>query len=260
MSENKAMQSTRKGAVFFAVALAAVIPFAALAETTAQGAATADVTAGATVRAMMPNRGDHGAAYDNYIVDTSSLTEEQKAAYARALALYEQVEDAVLSDLATAGVVAQADVDSYIALRAAEKSKVDFNSSSWTAQQYKAYYEANAKTGDERKAAMQALVEAGQLTQDQADALSAQGQGSLWATIQKNAETNSAIQIALSTMRQAQRTLSSTLKEAGITGLRKGFMPGGMSGAGFGEKNSRQGMDRNSNGTGSNKNDKGGRK
>jgi hypothetical protein len=131
---------------------------------------------------------------------------------------------------------------------------VDFDPSGWTAQQYKAYYEANAKTGDERKAAMQALVEAGQLTQVQADALCAQAQGNLWATIQKNAGTNSAIQTALSTMRQAQRTLSSTLKKAGITDLSKGLIPGSFNGAGFGEWNSRQGMDRKSNRNGSDNN------
>jgi len=260
MTEKKAIQYTRKGAALLAIALAAVIPFTGLAETVAQETAPAASTAVATVRAAAPGRGGHGFAYGSFSLDMSALTEEQKSAYTSAVSLYEQVEDAVLSDLAAAGVVAQSDVDSYIALRTAEKSIASLDQSSWTAQQYKAYYEANAKTGDERKAAMQALVEAGQLTQAQADALSAQGQSCLWAAIQKNAGTNSVIQTALSTMQQAQRTLSSTLKEAGITGMGKGLMPGSMNGDGFGEKNYRQGMDRNSNGNGSNNNGKGGRK
>ena len=260
MAEKKAIQYMRKGSTLLAVALAAVIPFTGLAETASQETAPVDTTAGATIRTTMPEQGGHGFAYGSISLDTSALTEEQKSTYTSAVSLYEQVEDAVLSDLVTAGVVAQADVDNYIVLRAAEKSIASLDQSSWSAQQYKAYYEAKAKTGDDRTAAMQALVEAGQLTQAQADSLSAQGHSSLWTAVQKNAGTNSAIQTALSIMQQAKRTLSSTLKDVGITGLNKGLMPSGLNGAGHVEMNSRQSMDRNSNGNGNNNNGKGGRK
>jgi hypothetical protein len=167
-----------------------------------------------------------------YGVDTSSFTEEQKAAYEGAVALYEQVEDAVLNDLVTGGVVAQADVESYVAQRTARKSLDALDQSGWTADQYKAFYEANAKTGDDRKAAMQALADAGQLTQDQADALSALGQSDLWAKVTQNANTNSAIQTALSTLRQARQTMNQSLNDAGIAAMGRGGM-----GAGFGIDN-----------------------
>ena len=256
MAKEKAHQKMRNGAALLALVLAAVIPFAALAETTTQETPAAEVTARATVRAAIPGRGGHSFASGGYRLDTSSLTEEQKAAHDSAVTLYEQVEDAVLSDLVTAGVVAQADADSYIALRAAKKSLQALDQSGWTAQQYKAYYEANAKTGDERKAAMQALAEAGQLTQDQADALSAQGESGLWAKILKNASTNSVIQTAVSTMRQARETLNSTLTEAGIAGAGRRNL---FEGSGTGIKNFRQGMDRSNNGGNKGNTPKGGR-
>ncbi len=251
MAKERAHQKMKNGAALLALLLAAVIPFAALAETTAQEAPAAEAAAGATVRAAMPGRGGRGFAPDGYSLDTSSLTQEQKAVYDSAIKLYEQVEDAVLSDLVTAGVVAQADADSYIALRAAQKSLQALDQSGWTARQYKAYYEANAKTGDERKAAMQALAEAGQLTQDQAGALGAQGESGLWAAVLKNASTNSVIQTAVSTMRQARETLNSTLADAGIAG--RGLM---FEGFGTGIKDFRQGMDRNVDGSNNESNNK----
>ena len=167
-------QKMKRVPVLLGLVLAISIPFTSLAETSPQAlATTADTTTSATVHVQSLSRGSSGRMIGDYNVDTSSLTDEQKTAYESALALYEQVEDAVLSDLMAASIVAQADVDAYTALRAAQKSLSDLDQAAWSAEQYKAFYEANTKTGDKRKAAMQALADAGQLTQAQADALSA---------------------------------------------------------------------------------------
>lgn len=221
---NTRQKIMKRGAAVVAMALAALLPLVSMAESAAQTTAASGSNANAAVEAKVSGRGMFGRFSGTMHVDVSQLTEEQKAAYDSAVALYEQVEDAVLSDLVAANIVTQADVDAYIALRAAQKSLEELDQTNWTAEQYKAYYEANAKTGDERKAAMQALADAGQLTKDQADALSAQGETGLWAKIAQNANTNTAIQAAVSTMRQAMQTLGSTLRDAGIEGMGKGMM------------------------------------
>jgi hypothetical protein len=226
MLRNHFSRSGKRGWSALAVALAVLIPFAAFAQAPADTTTTPDTTtetaAAQTTTAHnrgmgnMPSGG--GAdAFSNGTADVSALTDDQKTVYDQAVALYEGVEDQVLGDLVTAGVVTQADTDAYIALRAAEKTLSDLDMSGWTAEQYKAYYEANAKTGDERKAAMQALADAGQLTQEQADALAVQGEDDLWDTLSANAQTNSAIQQAINTMQQARNTLQQTLREAGIS-------------------------------------------
>ncbi|HNW85398.1 MAG TPA: hypothetical protein PLP25_09095 [Candidatus Limiplasma sp.] len=218
-------------ATALAVLLAAAIPFAAMAETaTGTATAAADATSTATSQAMTGNAMGFGRGQGRGAVDLSSLTDDQKTVYNNAVSLYEQIEDAVLADLVNAGVVTQADVDSYTALRKAEKSLSDMDQSAWTAAQLKAYYEATQKTGDDRKAAMQALADAGQLTQDQADALSAENQTNLWATIQQNSSTNTAIQTALSTMQQAREAMTQTLRSAGINGTVDSMGMGGMNG------------------------------
>ncbi|MEA4899618.1 MAG: hypothetical protein VB067_08795 [Christensenellaceae bacterium] len=227
--------------VMCALALAVALPIAALAEAANQTTdpsdaamlAAADDT-GAVAYGRKYGRGvadGYGMGYCGcgYGLDTGSLTDEQKAAYDSALSLYEQVEDAVLADLITAGIVNQADVDAYMAQRASCKSLAELDQSAWTAEQYKAFYEANAKSGDDRRAAMQDLADAGQLTQAQADALSAQGQSDLWIKIAQNANTNSTIQNAIATLRQARRTLNGSLRDAGMTNMGRGGMGrGGM--------------------------------
>lgn len=236
------------GVALLALAMAIAIPFMALAEAADQAVAAADATAPAVAAETDANatygnlygRGGRGYGMGGYGMgfDIGSLTDEQKAAYESALALYEQVEDAVLADLVTAGVTAQADVDAYIALRAARESLADLDQSGWTAEQYKAFYEANAKTGDDRNAAMQVLADAGQLTQAQADALSAQGQCDLWNRIAQNASTNSTIQTAVTTLRQARQTLNNSLRDVGIEGIGRGvgygLCMGGMNKGGMG--------------------------
>ena len=227
MVKKNNMQRMIRGAVLLALALIVAIPFAALAEASAAKPAAATYnTAGMAAPGQFLGRGRQGSMPGGYGTDTGSLTDEQKAAYLSALALYETIEDAVLKDLVAASVVTQADVDAYAALRDAQKSLDELDQASWTAQQYKAFYEANAKTGDERMAAMQALADAGQLTKAQADALGAQGQSGLWAKIAQNASTNSAIQTAVSTLMQARQQLNSTLRGAGITGTGRGVLFG----------------------------------
>ncbi len=225
-------RKAKRGVTLVAVTMAVMIPFAAFAQTTTEAAVTADTTTQATTpgRNMGGMSGNNGS-FSMGTVDTSTLTDEQKTVYEQALTLYEGVEDQVLADLVAASVITQADVDTYTALRAAEKTVTDLDQSAWTAAQYKAYYEANAKTGDERKQAMQVLADAGQLTQEQADALGAQGENDLWNTISANAGTNSAIQQALSTIQQARGTLQETLHNADIyTSGFGGGMGGGMGG------------------------------
>lgn len=207
-----------KGFVWLALALAVMIPFAAFAQSDT-GSTAADATSHATVSTQMQGnggRGQFGVIFGGGSMDTSSLTDEQKSTYDQAVALYEAVEDQVLADLVSEGVVTQTDADAYTALRSAKKSLASLDMSAWTAEQYKAYYEATQKTGDERTQAMQALADAGQITQAQADALSVQDQNDLWNTISQNASTNSAIQTALNTMRQAYQTYQETLRTAGI--------------------------------------------
>jgi hypothetical protein len=153
-------KTLKRAAAFTALALAAVIPLASMAENAANTdtALPAGASTNTAVAEQMPGRGMRGCfsggmaggISGSFQVDASNLTEEQKAAYDSAAALYEQVEDAVLADLVTANVVAKADVDAYITLRTAQKSLAELDKSAWTAQQYKAYYEANARTGDER--------------------------------------------------------------------------------------------------------------
>lgn len=223
--ENTHQKIMKRGAAIVAMALAAMLPLVSMAESanqTVQQAPAANTKTAAEAKAG--GRGRFGRMAGSFRVDVSQLTQEQKTAYDSAVALYEQVEDSVLSDLVAANIVAQADVDAYVKLRAAQKSLDEMDQSGWTADQYKAYYEANAKTGDERTAAMQALADAGQLTQDQADALSARGETGLWAKIVQNANTNSTIQTAVSTMRQAMQTLNGTLRDAGIEGMGMGTM------------------------------------
>ncbi len=240
-------QKMKWGAALVALVLA--VPVFAMAETAAQTpalaaqtATAADSTASTATRAQPMDHGRCGFGLGGYGLNISSLTDKQKAAYLSAVALYEQVEDKVLQDLVTAGVVTQADVDAYATLRANVKSLAELDQSAWTADQYKAFYEANEKTGDKRTAAMQALVTAGQLTQAQADALSARGQDNLWTKISKNAGTSPAIQSAIQTMRQARKTLVSSLSTAGIQG--KGGMFGGF---GKGPKDFDQGKNKNGN-------------
>ena len=228
MTGNGNKRKMKWGAGLLALVLAVSIPVLAMAE------------AAPAAQSMM-GRGGRCYGLGGYGLNVSSLTDEQKTTYSNAVALYEQVEDKVLADLVAAGAVTQADVDAYNALRANEKSLAELDPSSWSADQYKAFYEANEKTGDERAAAMQALVTAGQLTQAQADALSAENQDNLWAKVSQNAGTNSAIQTALETMRQARRTLMSSLRAAGIQGMGKGGMFGGM-GFDRGQSNGQKGM------------------
>lgn len=225
----------KRGPVWMAVALAAMIPFAAYAQTNTTGSPAGASSPNAAFAQRSGKGGNDaraggGAMFGNDAVDTSALTEEQKTVYDQATALYEEIEDQVLSDLVSAGVVTQTDVDDYTALRASEKSLTSLDMSAWTAEQYKAYYEAVQETGEERKAAMQALADAGQITQAQADALSAQGQGNLWSTISQNASTNSAIQTAMSTMRQAYATYRETLNASDIPFAGKDNMRGNMQG------------------------------
>ena len=241
MKKESGNKSLKRRVVLLALVLAVAIPIAALTETATQ-TTTADTANTATAvygrmsgRGGMGGYGRGGMCLGCYGVDTSSFTEEQKTAYDSAVALYEQVEDSVLADLVTGGVVAQTDVERYIAQRAAQKSLDELDQSAWTAEQYKAFYEANTKTGDDRKAAMQALADAGQLTQAQANALSSLGQGDLWAKIIENADTNSTIQTAISTLRQARQTMNKSFSDAGITTMGKGGMgfrmgKGGMNG------------------------------
>jgi len=225
---NNNKQRAKRGALL-ALVLALMIPFSVFAETATATTASATASANTTTAAQTPDFGDNSHMRGgNSFLDTSSLTDEQKATYNKALTLYEQVEDAVLADLVTAKVVSQANVDQYTALRTAEKSVSDIDQSNWTAAQYKAYYEANEKTGDERTAAFKALVDAGQLNQAQADALSADKQTDLWASISQNSSTNSDIQTAMNTMRQARQTLNSTLREAGISSMMQGEQPRGL--------------------------------
>jgi hypothetical protein len=233
VKENNRQKMLKRGAAFTALALAAMIPLVSMAESTTQATQAVGGGTNTQVVASMGGRGRFGRMAGGFQVDISQLTDAQKAAYDSAVTLYEQVEDAVLKDLVAVNIVTQADVDAYTALRSAQKSLNELGQSGWTAEQYKAFYEANTKTGDERKAAMQALADAGQLTKDQADALSAQGETGLWAKISQNANTNSAIQTAIGTMRQALAQLNSTLRENGIEGMVKGMMfEGFQNGAG----------------------------
>jgi hypothetical protein len=224
MTKENNKKRMKKGVAFTALFLAATLPLVSMAEASQNQITEAAGSADTAVTAQALGRGRFDRFPDGYTVDVSQLTDEQKAVYDSAVALYEQVEDAVLTDLAKANIVTQTDVDDYIALRSAQKSLNELDQTNWTAEQYKAYYEAKLKTGDERKAAMQALADAGQLTKDQASALSAQGETGLWAKIAQNAGTNSAIQTAISTMRQALATLNSTLRGAGIEGMGNGRM------------------------------------
>jgi hypothetical protein len=223
IKEKNHLKRMKRGTALLTLALVAALPFASMAEAATSDVSTAAVSK-AAVAGRLLGRGGMGRFLGGMNVDTSALTDEQKAAYESALSLYVQVEDAVLSDLVDANIVTQSDVDAYIKLRAAQKSLNELDQANWTAEQYKASYEANTKTGGERKAAMQALADAGQLTQDQADALSAQGETGLWAKIAQNANTNSAIETAIGTMRQALATLNSTLRDAGIEGMGKSVM------------------------------------
>jgi hypothetical protein len=270
MFRNNGIPKAGKGLILLALVLAAIIPFSALATTaTDSTSSTTDATTQATAPQQAGFGGNGGGpggnggnggmqGFNNGVNSNSAditLTDDQQATYDKAVTLYEQIEDAVLADLVSAGVVSQADVDSYTALRQAEKSMDELDQSTWTAAQYKAYYEATAKTGDERKAALQALADAGQLTQAQADAMSAENQTDLWSTISRNASTNSDIQTAMNTMQQARQTLNATLKEAGIQGTMtdnnlfgnmgggNGMMPGNgrnASEGGNGMQNNRQ--------------------
>ncbi len=215
MNDVKTVRRARKGAALIAFVLAAALPLAAFAETATGGAA--DASAAATMPVQRGGAGTFGNGNAERNADTSAMTDEQKTIYEQAVSLYEGVEDAVLGDLVAGNIVTQADADAYKALREAEKSLNDLDQSAWTAEQYKAYYEANAKTGDERKEAMRALADSGLITQAQADALAAQGQDDLWATVSRNADTNTAIQTALNTLQQARRTMQETLRSAGIT-------------------------------------------
>lgn len=244
MKKDYVNRGTKRRVALIALVLAVSIPFVVLAETTGQTTATSAMPlTSMAARGRMNNRSGNGygmgsygmgnnfmgsCAFGYFGVDTTSLTDEQKNAYDSAVALYEQVEDAVLSDLVTANVLAQADVDAYHAQRTAQKSLAGLDQTGWTAGQYKAFYEANVKTGDDRKAAMQALTDAGQLTQAQADALSAQGQSDLWTKIARNANTNSAIQTAIAILGQARKTLNNSLRSAGIAFRGNGVMNGGF--------------------------------
>lgn len=227
------------GAILLVLALTVAIPFAALAQTTTpENAVATDATSGATgnsnTRPALGNTSNQtqGKARQGVpgqgraTVDLSALTDAQKEVYTGAVTLMAQVEDAVLADLVKEGVVAQADVEAYTALRAAKQALAALDQSAWTAEQYKAYYEANAKSGEERKAALSALVEAGQLTQEQVTALTADQQSDLWAKIRENANTNSAIQSAMNTMQQAQQTMNTTLRKAEIVPAERGMMGG----------------------------------
>lgn len=235
MDTTKHTNLTRLGAIILALALALTLPVMAMAETSATAA---DATGAATAQAG-PNQ---GGAMGNRpaALDTSTLTDEQKTVYDNAVTLYQQIEADVLADLVASGTVTQADVDAYQALRTNEEALAALDQSSWTAEQYKAYYEATQQTGDARKAAMQALADAGQLTQAQADALAAQGEANLWRTLMQNQNTNSNIQTALRTLEQARQTLNQTLRDAGINGLAAEDQLGGLGRGGMGAMGGQQ--------------------
>lgn len=220
----------KTSAVLVALMLAAVLPMSALAETSTDATTSATTGAANAPSAMQgPGRAGGfggpgmnngtGSSMGNQSFDETTLTDDQKAVYEKAKALYEQIEDAVLADLVSEGVVAQADVDLYKSQRASEESMTALDQSSWTAEQFKAYYEASSKSGDERKSAFQALVSAGQLTQAQADALCPENQENLWTQLRANESTNSAIQLAVSTMNQARQAYQQSLRDAGISAM-----------------------------------------
>lgn len=252
------MTIKKLGAALLSLVLLLSIPSLAMAEP-AQGAQTQDATSGATTRGNGNNNGNgngngRGFSRGDGLCDPlsgcglnkASLTEAQKTAYDEAMALYESVEDSVLADLTEAGVVAQADVTAYQDQRAACRSLVELDPSAWDADAYKAYYEAVQLTGDARTAALQALADAGRLTQAQADALNAQGQSDLWSRLAQNTGTNSVIESAMTTLRQARQTLNNTLSAAGIQGTGMGLGMG-------------LGMGKGSNGQGNRVGGKGGR-
>ena len=246
VKNNRKGMGRKTGALLLALTLAAMLPLTALAEATTDTAA-ADATGAATTQAGsgMPQQG-----MDMQIDQT--LTADQQTAYDAALALYRQIEDAVLADLVAAGSVTQTDVDTYTAQREVSGALDELDTTAWTAQQYKAYYEALQKTGEERTAAVQALADAGQLTQAQADALNGNGTNDLWQSLTSNVSTNTAVQTAVETLRQASQTLHKTLRDAGINGLAKSDSIGslGQNGAagGMRQQDGQQGMPGNAGG------------
>jgi hypothetical protein len=160
------------------------------------------------------------------------LTDEQKAVYDKALALYREIEDAVLADLVAAGSVTQADVDAYKLMRDAAAELKALDTSAWTAKQLKAYYEALQLTGDARKAAMQALADAGQISQAVANALSGDQATNLWQTLQKSKGRDAAVKTALNTLAMARDAFVKTLRDAGIIPAVKSGNGGGAPGPG----------------------------
>lgn len=225
MKHNRKGMGRKTGALLLALTLAAMLPLMALAEA-ATDTAAADATGAATAQTGggMPQQGGGMRGQGMGMQSSQTLTADQQTAYDAALALYRQVEDAVLADLVATGTVTQADVDAYTAQREAsgELDGLDgLDTSTWTALQYKAYYEALQKTGEERTAAVQALADAGQLTQAQAEALTSNGTDGLWQRLTSNAGTNTAVQTAVETLHQASQTLRKTLRDAGINGLAK---------------------------------------
>ncbi len=227
----------RAGAVFLALALALAAVGPMMTE-----AQAADATSSATV----PKGGGGGsqsapqstggskstsqkaAATFDVKVEFGAMTEEQKAVYDKALALYRGIEDAVLADLVTAGSATQADVDAYKLMRDAATQLDALDTGAWTAAQFKAYYEALQLKGDERKAALQALVDAGQLPQAVANVLSGDKVADLWRTLRKNSRKDAAVQTALSTMTMARDAFIRTLRDAGIMPAVRNSSRGGV--------------------------------
>lgn len=213
--------------------LAVMIPLAAMAEQpeTEEAAMESEMT---TESAAQPEAGraviGKGGMKGTTALNTSELTDEQKAAYEDALKLYEDVEDEVLKDLIEAGALTQEDVDAYQKQRDEKSTDSSVDMSNWTAEQYKAYYEARSLSGDERQQAIDKLVESGQLTQAQADALfmgNTSESADIHSKIMQSDASISAINKAFSTLKQAQSTFIKTLSENGIMTRGGGMSIGG---------------------------------
>ncbi len=187
---------TRKlAALGLASALVLSMSAAALAEATTTDATTA---ATATAAATLTN-------------------EEKQQARQAARSTYDAAVDEVLTEMVTAGALTQEAVDSYHALRDAERLVEQIDTSSWTLDQVTAFRQAISGSGV-NETTLAGLISQGALTQADADAIKKaydSDRVTLTALINK-VDTSKATQAMITQLQDARKAYAQALADAGI--------------------------------------------
>lgn len=199
MKHNMTKRLTKKlAALGLALTLMLALGGTVLAETEA-----ADATSGATSKPA-----------------ASTLTDEEKtAARTAARTTYDAAVDAALAEIVAAGGLAQEAVDSYHALRDAERLVEKIDTSAWTAEQLAAFKKAVTRDKAD-ESALADLVSQGMLTEADVAALKlAYGTHVTLSDLMHQVDTTKADPTLVTAITDARAAFGQALQDAGLMGV-----------------------------------------